>query len=398
MQEPEQPPVSWGPPWRHARSGWPRHGFPWPARVFGAGLLVVVQVGGTFGAAHVQPTSRPVDAAAVGLLLAAPVSMLLIRRYAWLAALLAGGATAAFFARGYPFGPIIIGFAAVVVITVLRGLRPLAWAVVAGVLLTATLTRVGGEHGPNWQVLGGLVAWAGVILAVGELVRVRRDRAVSSWQASQERRRRQAGEERLRIAQELHDVVAHHMSLITVQAGVALHLAERRPETVEPALRAIKDASKEALGELRSLIDLLRDDENPAPRAPAPTLAAIDDIVERSSHAGLTVTKDLVGQPRPLPAAVELAAYRIVQEGITNVVRHANATRVAVVIGYADGALTVRIDDNGLGGPRATRLEPGNGLRGMHERAAALGGDLQIGAAPDGGLRVEARLPTRETR
>ena len=118
-------------------------------------------------------------------------------------------------------------------------------------------------------------------------MRVRRDRAVSYRQATQERRRRQAGEERLRIAQELHDVVAHHMSLINVQAGVALHLADRRPETVEPALRAIKDASKEALGELRSLIDLLRDDDNPAPRAPAPTLAAVDDIVERSGMRAL---------------------------------------------------------------------------------------------------------------
>jgi signal transduction histidine kinase len=361
-------------------------------------MLALVQVGGTFGAAHAQPTARPVDAVAVGLLLAAPVSLLLLRRHAWPAALLAGGATAAYFARGYPFGPVIIGFAAVVVVTVVRGLRPLAWVVVAGVLVAATATRAGGEHGFNWQALAGLVAWAGVILALAELARVRRDRAISSWQASQERRRRQAGEERLRIAQELHAVVAHHMSLINVQAGVALHLAERRPETVEPALRAIKDASKEALGELRSLIDLLRDDENPAPRSPAPTLAAIDDIVERSRHAGLTVTKNVVGQPRPLPAAVELAAYRIVQEGITNVVRHAHATQVEVVIGYADDALTVRIDDNGMGGPRATRIEPGNGLRGMHERAAALGGHLQLGAAPDGGLRVEARLPTREAR
>jgi signal transduction histidine kinase len=232
-----------------------------------------------------------------------------------------------------------------------------------------------------------------VVLALAEVVRVRAERAASFRQAAQERRRRQAGEERLRIAQELHDVVAHHLSLINVQAGVALHLAERRPENVEPALRAIKDASGEALGELRSLIDVLRDDA-PAPRAPAPTLASLDDIVERSTHAGLQVTKTVEGQSRPLPAAVELAAYRVVQEAITNVVRHAQARRAVVALGYGADRLTVRVDDDGRAGVGEAQLEQGNGLRGMHERAAALGGTLAVGASPIGGLRVELTLPT----
>jgi signal transduction histidine kinase len=367
-------------------------------RWFAVAVLALVQVAGTLGAAHAQPQSRPVDAVGVALLLTAPASLLLIRRSPAVAALLTGAATALFIALGYPFGPVFFGFVAVMVLTVLRGLRLLAWAVVLGVLVVAVLTRFVAHGSVNWQGIGGLLAWTGIVVALGELARVRRDRAISYRQAAQERRRRQAGEERLRIAQELHDVVAHHMSLINVQAGVALHLADRRPETVEPALQAIKDASKEALGELRSLIDLLRDDDNPAPRAPTPTLAAVDDIVERSAHAGLVVTKLVEGQQRPLPAAVELAAYRIVQEAITNVVRHAHASRAEVVIGYAADTLTVRVDDDGLGGVRAGRLDAGNGLRGMHERAAALGGALQVTASPLGGLRVEAALPAEEPR
>jgi signal transduction histidine kinase len=201
--------------------------------------------------------------------------------------------------------------------------------------------------------------------------------------------------ERLRIAQELHDVVAHHMSLINVQAGVALHLSEnQRPEQVEPALRAIKDASKEALTELRSLIDVLRADGAPAPRAPQATLAGLDDIVERSGHAGLAITKTVTGRPRVLPAALELAAYRIVQEAVTNIVRHAHASRATVDVDYGDSVLTVRIEDDGTGARSVQNLKEGNGIGGMRERARALGGELEVQASELSGLRVEAHIPT----
>lgn len=235
-----------------------------------------------------------------------------------------------------------------------------------------------------------MVAWLLVVLSVPEAVRAGRERAASYRADARETRRRQAGEERLRIAQEQHDVVAHHMSLINVQAGVALHLADRRPENVEPALRAIKGASREALAELRSLIDLLRDEESPAPRAPPPTLASIDDIIERSAHAGLQVTKIIEGQARPLAAAVELAAYRIVQEAVTNVVRHARATRAEVTLVYGSDVLTVVTVDNGQG---AREPVPGNGLRGMQERAEALAVTFAVAAEPGHGLRVEASIP-----
>jgi signal transduction histidine kinase len=144
------------------------------------------------------------------------------------------------------------------------------------------------------------------------------------------------------------------------------------------------------------MVDVLRDGEGPAPRAPAPTLASIDDIVGRSATAGLVVTKSLEGRPRALPASVELAAYRIVQEAITNVVRHSRAGHASVVLGYGAAGLTVRVDDDGRTGVRPDGIVQGNGLRGMQERAAALGGRLSLTASPLGGLRVEARLPTRE--
>jgi signal transduction histidine kinase len=176
---------------------------------------------------------------------------------------------------------------------------------------------------------------------------------------------------------------------------VALHLSEnQRPEQVEPALRAIKDASKEALTELRSLIDVLRADGAPAPRAPQATLAGLDDIVERSGHAGLAITKTVTGRPRVLPAALELAAYRIVQEAVTNIVRHAHASRATVDVDYGDSVLTVRIEDDGTGARSVQNLKEGNGIGGMRERARALGGELEVQASELSGLRVEAHIPT----
>jgi signal transduction histidine kinase len=291
---------------------------------------------------------------------------------------------------------VFLGLALVLVVSVLRGLRLLAWAVAAGVVVVIAARRLVADGSANWQGIGGLVAWTLVVLAVAEVVRVRRDRAQGFRQAALERRRRQAGEERLRIAQELHDVVAHHLSLINVQAGVALHLAERKPENVEPALSAIKDASKEALAELRSLIDVLRDDRGPAPLAPAPSLARLDDIVDRARHAGLHVTKTVEGRPRPLAAAVELAAYRVVQEAITNVVRHAHAGTATIALRYGDEVLTATVEDDGRGGPEVRSIQHGNGLRGMRERATALGGTLEVTASPLGGLRVAVELPVGE--
>ena len=388
-------PLPWGPPWAGGRAHRGYAGPPPAARALFVVVAALVQVGGTLGAAHGQPDRHRVDALGVGLLLVGPVALALTARHPRAVAAVVAAATGTFLGLGYPYGPVFLSLAVALLVAVVRGHRWSAWlAGLAVVAADAGGRLLEGRGSWSWAALAGEVAWLLVLLSVGELVRGRAERAASFRQAAQERRRRQAGEERLRIAQELHDVVAHHMSLINVQAGVALHLSDRRPEAVEPALRAIRDASKEALTELRSLVDVLRDPDRPAPLSPVATLSALDDVVERAGHAGLEVRKTVDGAVRPVPAAVELAATRIVQEAVTNVVRHAGAHHAEVRLLYGDGVLEVRVDDDGRGGAVGAESPAGNGIRGMRERAAALGGTLGIGTSPLGGTRVDAVLPT----
>ena len=366
---------------------------PWGPWVLGPVVLALVQVGGSVGAAHGQPERRALDGLAIVLLLLGPLCLLLLRSRPTL--LVAGtvAATATYLALGYPYGPVFASLAVVMLLSVVRGRRALAWAAAGTVLaveIGATLLLRPASW--SWPAVLGMLAWTTVLLAVAEVARGRRERAVTQREARREADRRRRGEERLRIAQELHDVVAHHMSLINVQSSVALHLLDSHPEQVEPALRAIKGASHEALTEMRGLVGVLRAEGEPAPRSPVATLASLDELVARSAQAGLEVRTATSGQARPLPAAVDLAAFRVVQESVTNVVRHAGARRADVLLDYGDDALTVRVDDDGHGaGP--TGPQPGNGLRGMRERAAALGGTLAFGRSPLGGLRVEALIP-----
>jgi signal transduction histidine kinase len=194
----------------------------------------------------------------------------------------------------------------------------------------------------------------------------------------------------MRIARELHDVLAHNISLINVQAGVALHLMDEQPGQSRSALAAIKQASNDALGELRSVLDVLRQGDEAPPRAPASGLAQLDSLVAGAGATGLEVRTRVEGTPRPLPAGTDLAAFRIVQESLTNVTRHAGPATATVLVRYGDD-LTVQVDDDGRG-PEAAG-GPGNGIRGMRERVAALGGELTTGPRPDGGFRVLARLP-----
>jgi signal transduction histidine kinase len=228
----------------------------------------------------------------------------------------------------------------------------------------------------------------GVVFMVGEAARVQSRYLAEFARARAEQQRRQASEERLRIAQELHDVLGHHLSLINVQAGVGLHLMDEQPEQARTALVAIKDASAEALREVRSVLGILRSEDESAPRTPAPSLANLPALVE---DAGATAS--VHGAARELPAEVDRAAYRIAQEALTNVRRHAGTGATAqVVIGYEPDALTVRVQDDGVGGPP---VEDGNGIAGMRARAAALGGTLSAGPADGGGYLVEARLPLK---
>jgi signal transduction histidine kinase len=249
----------------------------------------------------------------------------------------------------------------------------------------------------------GLAAWLLVMAATAEVVATRRAQAAEAERMHREEAARRASEERLQIAQELHDVLAHNISLISVQAGVGLHLLDERPEQARAALAAIKDASREALGELRSVLDVLRRDDDAAPRVPAPALTTdLTTLVTRANTAGVEVGVETTGERRPLAPGVDRAAFRIAQEALTNVTRHAGGAHARVLVAYHDEALTLEIvDDGGAatagahggaangGGTAGT----GNGITGMRERATALGGSLDAGYRPGGGFFVRARLP-----
>jgi len=365
--------------------------------VIGPILLAFVQVVGTFGASRGQPEARDPDVFAVLLALAGPLSLYALRRRPRTVLLFVTAVTSVYVASGYAFGPIFASFVAAAVVNVARSRRTEAWTAVGVLLVMAVVGRLLIlDHGWSWGFFAGVVAWALLVLAAGELVRLNRARMIEYRRARTEERRREAGEERLRIARELHDVVAHHMSLIHVQAGVALHLVDRKPEQVETALETIKDASKEALTELRALIGVLRAEGEQAPRAPVARLEALDELADRASHAGVTTTVDVTGDLADVPAAVGTAAYRIVQEAVTNVVRHSGATRARIVVDVGAHDLDVTVTDDGRGPGNAGREDAtheGTGLRGMRERASALGGSIELTEAASGGARLHTRLP-----
>ncbi len=230
-------------------------------------------------------------------------------------------------------------------------------------------------------------------------------RAAQAERTREEEAARQVDAERLRIARELHDVLAHGIATISVQAGVAAHVLHEHPEHAAQALRTIKATSKEALRELRGILGVLRDAGETEPREPTPGMSQLDRLIDATSHAGVPTRVAISGHRRPLPATVDLAAYRIVQESLTNVLRHAGAASAVVAISYADDAMTITVNDDGCGGPggllatngwppKEPLRRPGHGILGMCERAQALGGELEAGfCAKDGGFRVRARLP-----
>jgi signal transduction histidine kinase len=214
------------------------------------------------------------------------------------------------------------------------------------------------------------------------------EREVAARAALAERR---LGEERLRIAREVHDVVAHSMVAINVQAGVAAHLLEHDTEQAREALLQIKRSSGDALTDLRATLGLLRDSDQAAPVGPAGGLDELETVADQLRSAGVEVTID-VDTVGAVPTPVQSAGYRIVQESLTNVLRHANAHAVGVVIRADDDMLTIVIADDGTG-PEGASTGSSAGVRGMRERAKALGGTLDAGPGPQGGWRVEATMP-----
>jgi len=388
--------------------------------------VAVVQIVGSVASQRIgaSPTWRPLDGWAYLLLVVGPVALLFRRRWPLgvLAVALACGL--AYGARTYPEGPSQLAiYPALWTVALTVAPRP-AWlaagvtalAVAAAELLFYGDTMFDGE--PLYAAVTVLAAmwWGESVRARRSYVAELRDRAERAERTREEEARRRVDEERLRIARELHDVVSHTIGVISVQAGVAAHLLHRRPDKAADSLAAIRQASDEALGELHAMLGVLRErdgDAGGAPLSPAPGLAELDALVAQAAGAGVEVRVSLEGEPRRLPPAVDLACYRVVQESLTNVARHAGASRADITVRHHDGRVEVEVVDNGNGvvppsaatdslrpagspvGDRQIRRSgrPGQGLVGMHERVAGLGGEFTAGRRPGGGFRVQASLP-----
>ncbi|GAA3803459.1 sensor histidine kinase [Streptomyces phyllanthi] len=243
------------------------------------------------------------------------------------------------------------------------------------------------------QARGALeIAWLIAAGAAGEALRQAERRADEAERTREETARRRADQERLRIARELHDSLTHQISVIKVQAEVAVHVARRRGEEVPPSLLAIQEAGREASRELRATLEALRDDDTTPPRG----LDDIPELVEQARNIGLAATLTIEGQRHDVPAAVDRTVYRIVQESLTNVARHADAATASVRIDCRPDTLAIRIDDDGKA-MRATAPVPGLGLLGMRERVTALGGRLCAEPRGGGGFTVRAELPVNRT-
>ncbi len=378
----------------------------------------VVQIVGTGLAARHQPDAEPLDAAAYALLAAGSACLAVRQRWPVLVLAAAFAATFGYEWLGYPGGPVWISLIVALFTVVASGRRVAAYtALAAGYVLGVWIEPVAHDKpGPSLVQALGLAAWLLALAAASEVVRYRRQlREAARRQAVEVRRgeleatRRRASEERLDIARELHDVLAHGISMINVQAGVALELMDEQPEQARTALATIKRASKDALVEVQAVLGALRQSGEPAATAPTPSIANLDRLLSGARSAGLQVHARVMGEPRALPVGVDLAAYRILQESLTNVVRHAGASSyrilqesltnvvrhagassVTVEVTHGAQELTVEVVDDGKSG---SSNGSGSGIAGMRERAIALGGELDAGRRLGGGFRVRARLP-----
>ncbi|MGW3799146.1 sensor histidine kinase [Streptomyces clavifer] len=271
------------------------------------------------------------------------------------------------------------------------------------IALMAVAFSVSFTTGPHDHALDRASLAAVTAVVVGAALRAlrvaRTELVEQSELTAEERSRRTLLEERNRIARELHDVVAHHMSVISIQAQVAPHLVENPSDELRENLAGIRENAVEALAELRRVLGVLRSEDAVADgvrHAPQPTLDRLDELTGKVRGAGVAVTAETTGARQPLPPGVELSAFRIVQEALSNVMRHAPGARARVEIGYHSAAVTVRITNTAPKSPPARSAGVGHGLLGMHERTAMLGGDLVHGPTPGGGYEVMATLPLEE--
>jgi signal transduction histidine kinase len=316
---------------------------------------------------------------------------------------------AAFVALAQHGTPGLLAFGPLVAVYTVATLSPRRVSLLAGATTLVGVT-VGIALGrPNQLVWEAFVFPAVVIAAcwlVGDNLRVRRayvaELEAKSARADSDRETastRAAEEERARIARELHDVVVHHVSVIAVQAGAARMNAEHGapPADSVQALRAVETSARTALGELRQLLGILRHEDEPPALAPQPGLDQLDRLLDDVRQTGLPVAVRIEGEPRGLPAAVDLSAYRIVQEALTNALRHGGAAPALVVVRYGVDHLEIEVTDEGRGVPAAVpagaATSVGHGLVGMRERVSIFGGEFDAGPRPEGGFGVSARIP-----
>jgi len=393
---------------------WQRYRTSTARDVTSAVAICVVLLAGSYGEAH---PNQPSDVAVfrthhiphmpnAALLLVAIACLVLAfkRRYPVTVLAVSTAAIVTYSALGFVNGASLL--APVIALFTAAQEVPLRRALGLGALtLTALMTSTGlanpfGPAGGGFYLIPALIAGA---TFGGIAVSSRRAYVNSIAERAEEEAKRRVDEERLRIARELHDIVAHSMATISVQAGVAEHVLASNPAAAVDALHAIRLASKDSLRELRAILNVLRQADESDPAQPAPGLAQLDALVDGACKAGLPTTLRRDGASWPLPAGVDLAAYRIIQESLTNAIRHAGPASATISLDYGDSALTIEVADTGRGvgsGASGASAAPGghgagggHGLIGMYERAASVGGSLNAGPGPSGGYRVVAVLP-----
>ncbi|WP_067476153.1 sensor histidine kinase [Nocardia amamiensis] len=428
---------------------------------WGVALVVaaVQVVGGTFTNMR-QTGVHSLDALGYLLLLAGPVALIWRRAQPVPVLFVVLAACLAYSLRGYGYGPIFVSLVVAFLTAASNGSRWWTYPLVPlGYLaLVWPVPALLGRPADLWQIFA-LMAWPAVLVSVAEGIRqrkallvARRQRAEATLRDEEAQRERRASEERLAIARELHDVLAHSLSMINVQSSVALELLDKRPEQAETALTAIKAASRDALTEVHALLQTIRsgavvasgdhpaddaaptDDTSghrrtlgsrkgrdsaaderasgdsrssaraktdtteppPAPRAPTPSIGDLDELLQRPRVTGLTIETRVLGTPQQLPSVIDAAAVRIIQESLTNVLRHAPGADATVTVRYAADSVDITVDNTRpTSAPSRPGSSGGNGIIGMRERAHALGGALTAGPRPSGGFRVAARLPAR---
>ncbi|MER8031518.1 histidine kinase [Streptomyces bauhiniae] len=392
---------------RRARHQFTAHPLTLDAVIAGAVLLCMISsaFAAPDGDHGVDWGARPPNTLSLLLMVLAAAALVLRRRSA-LAVLAATGTFALIeCVTGDPRAPVAMTTVIALYTVASTTDRATTWRV--GLLTMTVLTAAAMLAGPlPWyaQENIALVAWTGIGATAGDAVRSHRafvqairERAERAERTREEEARRRVAEERLRIARELHDVVAHHIALVNVQAGVVAHVMDRRPDQAKEALAHVREASRSALDELRATVGLLRQSDDPAaPTEPASGLGRLDELAGTFRNAGLPVQVARADQDTELPAAVDLAAYRIVQEALTNAHKHAGTGAKAEVSVVRVGPnIEVSVLDDGAGATGATGTGGGHGLLGMRERVTALGGTLTTGPRYGGGFRVHAILPVQ---